>query len=610
MMNLSITELENLVKKHNSLYWDLNTPEISDVEYDALVEQLRAVAPASPVLSSLGTSTFAEIGMEVHHSKPMLSLDKCYNEDDLKKWSRSFSSFVYTPKIDGMACSIKYENGILVQGATRGSGTVGEDITQNIIDIVPKQISITQSVEIRGELYMPISTFETQKDVFANPRNAVAGIIKRKDGSVQGIKFLAYDLIGCDLNLFSDRLTTLKALGFDTTPFFILNSNLQAGYDHILNIKDSLDYELDGVVFRANDCLEYENAGYTSHHPKGAIAYKFQGEFGTTKLLNVDWQVSRTGILTPVAIVQPVKLSGAMVGRITLHHAKMISNKGLTLNADVLAIRRGGVIPHLEKVIKAGDQAIEIPACCPFCSSATEMREDFLYCTANCSLSTKVSHFMDKVGIEGIGNVWIEKLIEEGLVNNFADLYRLKREDLLKIESVGETRADNWLSSITKSTRLSLDKFLVGLGIDSLGRKASEVLASQFKTLDVVLGLKTSDIEKLDGFGSITAQDIVNGLKANEGLINDLLQYIQIDNGSEKTGIFKDKSFLFTGTLTTLKRNDAEAKVLELGGNVASSVSKNLNYLVAGEKAGSKLDKANALGIKVISEEQFLEMCK
>ena len=497
MMNLSITELENLVKKHNSLYWDLNTPEISDVEYDALVEQLRAVAPASPILSSLGTSTFAEIGMEVHHSKPMLSLDKCYNEDDLKKWSRSFSSFVYTPKIDGMACSIKYENGILVQGATRGSGTVGEDITQNIINIVPKQISITAPVEIRGELYMPISTFETQKDVFANPRNAVAGIIKRKENTVQGIKFLAYDLIGSEVNLFSDRLDTLKALGFDTTPFFILNSNLQAGYDHILNIKDSLDYELDGVVFRANDSQEYENAGYTSHHPKGAIAYKFQGEFGTTKLLNVEWQVSRTGILTPVAIVQPVKLSGAMVGRITLHHAGMIANKGLTLNADVMAIRRGGVIPHLEKVITAGDQAIEIPVCCPFCSSATEMRDDFLYCSANCSLSTKVSHFMDKVGIEGIGNVWIEKLIEEGLVNNFADLYRLKREDLLKIESVGETRADNWLSSITKSTRLSLDKFLAGLGIDSLGRKASEVLASQFKTLDAVLTLKAVDLEKI-----------------------------------------------------------------------------------------------------------------
>jgi len=610
MMNLSITELENLVKKHNSLYWDLNTPEISDVEYDALVEQLRAVAPASPILSSLGTSTFAEIGMEVHHSKPMLSLDKCYNEDDLKKWSRSFSSFVYTPKIDGMACSIKYENGILVQGATRGSGTVGEDITQNIINIVPKQISITAPVEIRGELYMPISTFETQKDVFANPRNAVAGIIKRKENTVQGIKFLAYDLIGSEVNLFSDRLDTLKALGFDTTPFFILNSNLQAGYDHILNIKDSLDYELDGVVFRANDSQEYENAGYTSHHPKGAIAYKFQGEFGTTKLLNVEWQISRTGILTPVAIVQPVKLSGAMVGRITLHHAGMIANKGLTLNADVMAIRRGGVIPHLEKVITAGDQAIEIPVCCPFCSSATEMRDDFLYCTANCSLSTKVSHFMDKVGIEGIGNVWIEKLIEEGLVNNFADLYRLKREDLLKIESVGDTRADNWLSSITKSTRLSLDKFLAGLGIDSLGKKASEVLASQFKTLDAVLTLQTVDLEKLDGFGSITAQDIVNGLKANESLIIDLCQYIQIDNGSEKTGIFKDKSFLFTGTLTTLKRNDAEAKVLDLGGNVASSVSKNLSYLVAGEKAGSKLDKANALGIKVITEQQFLDMCR
>lgn len=611
-MNLSITELENLVKKHNSLYWDLNTPEISDVEYDALVEQLRAIAPESPVLSSLGTSTFAEIGMEVQHSKPMLSLDKCYNGDDLKKWSKGFKSFVCTPKIDGMACSIKYENGILVQGATRGDGSVGEDITQNIIDIIPKQIDITTPVEIRGELYMPISVFNTQKDIFANPRNAVAGMIKRKDGSVQGIKFLAYDLCKSDDNLFSDRLDELKTLGFEIPSYTVFNNvdDLQAGYDHILNIKDGLDYELDGVVYRANDCLEYENAGYTSHHPKGAIAYKFQGEFGTTKLLNVEWQISRSGILTPVAIVQPVKLSGAMVGRITLHHAGMIKTKGLTLNADVLAVRRGGVIPHLEKVITAGDQEITIPVCCPFCSSVTEQKDDFLYCTANCSLSTKVSYFMEKVGIEGIGNVWIEKLIEEGLVNNFGDLYRLKREDLLKIESVGETRADNWLSSITKSTRLSLDKFLISLGIHSLGKKASDVLTSQFKTLDAVLALKTSDIEKLDGFGIITAQDIVNGLKANENVITDLLQYIQIDNGSEKTGIFKDKSFLFTGTLTTLKRNDAEAKVLELGGNLASSVSKNLNYLVAGEKAGSKLDKANALGIKVISEQQFLEMCK
>ncbi len=607
---LSVTELENLVKKHNSLYWDLNAPEISDVEYDALVEQLRAVAPTSPVLSSLGT--FAEIGMEVQHSKPMLSLDKCYNEDDLKKWSRSFSSYVCTPKIDGMACSIKYENGILVQGATRGDGNIGEDITQNIINIVPKQISITTPVEIRGELYMPISVFNTQKDIFANPRNAVAGIIKRKDGNVQGIKFLAYDFIGSEFNLFSDKIDALKALGFEIPFYTVFNGidHLQAGYDHILNIKDSLDYELDGVVYRVNDNQAYENAGYTSHHPKGAIAYKFQGEFGTTKLLNVEWQISRSGILTPVAIVQPVKLSGAMVGRITLHHAGMIKTKGLTLNADVLAIRRGGVIPHLEKVINAGDTSIEIPVCCPFCSSATEQKEDFLYCTANCSLSTKVSYFMEKVGIEGIGNVWIEKLIEEGLVNNFADLYRLKREDLLKIESVGETRADNWLSSITKSTRLSLDKFLISLGIHSLGKKASDVLTSQFKTLDAVLALKTSDIEKLDGFGSITAQDIVNGLKANVNVITDLLQYIQIDNGSEKTGIFKNKSFLFTGTLTTLKRNDAEAKVLELGGNVASSVSKNLSYLVAGEKAGSKLDKANALGIKVITEQEFLNMCK
>jgi DNA ligase (NAD+) len=606
----SITELENLVKKHNSLYWDLNAPEISDIEFDALVEQLRALSPTSPVLSSLGEN-FAELGNEVSHAKPMLSLDKCYTEEDLIKWSKSFSSIVYTPKIDGMACSIKYENGILVQGATRGDGSKGEDITQNIINIVPKRIAITQSIEVRGELYMPISTFQSQKDLFANPRNAVAGIIKRKENSdSSSIKFLAYDLIGADLDLFSDKLNTLANLGFTIPPFTVLTKDLQSGYDQILSTKDSLDYELDGVVYRANSNKEYENAGYTSHHPKGAIAYKFQGEFGTTKLLNVEWQISRSGILTPVAIVQPVKLSGAMVGRITLHHAGMIKTKGLSLNADVLAIRRGGVIPHLEKVITAGDKEIEIPVSCPFCSSSTEQRDDFLYCTANCSLSTKVSHFMDKVGIEGIGNVWIEKLIEEGLINNFADLYRLKREELLKIESVGETRADNWLSSITKSTRISLDKFLVSLGINSLGRKASDVLASQFKTLDSVRNLKEKDIEKIDGFGNVTASEIVLGLKANASLIDELLQYITIDNGSEKEGMFKGLSFLFTGTLTTLKRNEAEAKVLEMGGNVASSVSKNLSYLVAGEKAGSKLEKATSLGIKVITEDQFINMLK
>ena len=610
-------ELEALIVHHNKLYWSENKPEITDNEYDALVEQLKALDPTSPILSSLGQ--YDEIGTKVKHDLPMLSLDKCYSEDDLLKWANKFKyGYVMTPKIDGMACSIKYTKGKLSVASTRGDGSIGEDITANVMSIpsIPKTLKSEDTIEVRGEIYMPISTFNKFSNDFSNPRNAVAGTLKNKEGKaiLSEIDFFAYDLIGSDIKLLSDRFLFLKDQGFNVPNFTVYNNtkDLQKGYDQISDIRSSLDYELDGVVFKANDCIEYDKAGYTSHHPKGAIAYKFQGDADKTYLRGIEWQVSRTGTLTPVGLVDPVKLSGAVVSRISLHHAGMIKVKGLTLNAEILAVRRGGVIPHLERVLTDGDQNIELPATCPHCSSNTYLDGDFLYCSdkENCisSVSQGISHFIERMEIEGMGQSWVDKLIEVGLLKNVCGLYKLNRDDLLKLENVGEIRVDGWLSSIGKSKRIELPKFLQALGIDGLGRKASDVLSSKYKTLEAIRNLRVSDIESIEGFGTLTAQAIINGLTKNSDVIDDLLNHITISNGVEREGKFKGLSFLFTGTLTQMKRADAEELVLSNGGNVASGVSKNLSYLVAGEKAGSKLDKANSLGVKVITEQQFLNM--
>lgn len=614
----SIKELQELISYHNTQYWVHNNPSISDVEFDGLVEELRGLDPSNSLLNSLGFQ-YDELGSKVKHDRPMLSLDKCYDDVVLNKWAGKFkSAFIVSPKIDGMACSLKYKAGKLVQACTRGDGLVGEDISSNVLKIgsIPKTVNTEESFEVRGELYLPLSSFAKLGETFANPRNAVAGSLKQKEGGSEytasmGIEFFAYDLDLQGISTLQEGFDKLTSWGFVVPPYEVLSTNLQAGYDNVSAQRSMLDYELDGVVYRVNDIVEYQSAGFTSHHPKGAIAYKFQGDEKSTYLRGVEWQVSRNGVLTPVGLVDPVSLSGAMVSRITLHNVGMLQSKGLTLNAEVLACRRGGVIPHLERVLKAGDKAIELPAQCPQCGASTSLQGDFLFClgkdTCLSALSQRIAHFVDAMEIEGLGLSWIDKLIEAKLITSPVDLYLLKRSDLLSLDNVGDTRVDGWLSSIGKTKTCALDKFLKSLGIEALGRKASSVLSSKFKTLEAILSLTPAQIEALDGFGELTAKAIIDGLTSQAPLISSLLQHISIDNGEEKIGCLKGLSFLFTGSLT-MKRNEAEALVLNNGGNVASSVSKNLSYLVAGEKAGSKLDKALSLGVKVITENDFLGM--
>jgi len=609
---MSIQELASLIQHHNKLYWEQNTQAISDVEYDALVEQLRTLDPTHPLLNELGG--FDELGTKVSHEKPMLSLDKCYDEPTLNKWASKFKSgFVVMPKIDGMACSVIYKGGKFIQASTRGDGKVGEDISSNVQSLVPKAVNELLDFEVRGELFMPLSSFENHSTTFSNPRNAVAGSLKQKDGlnSNLGIQFLAYDLI-CDTHpTLAERFSVLQGMGFTVPPFQVIHTDLQKAFDKVSLERASFDYELDGVVFRVNDTQEYENAGFTSHHPKGALAYKFQGDEKPTFLRGIEWQVSRTGVITPVGLIDPVRLSGAVVSRVSLHNVGLLKSKGFSLNCEVMACRRGGVIPHLERVLKDGDQAIELPSQCPQCSATTTLQGDFLYCsgkdTCFSALTRKVAHFIDRMEIEGIGLSWVEKLVEAKLVATPIDLFTLTAENLAKLDNMGETRIEGFLSTIGKAKRVPLEKFLQSLGIHTLGRSASGILASTFKDLQSIRALQYQDLEKLEGFGEVIAKSIVDGLQANASLIDGLLAHVSIDNGSAKVGGLSGLSFLFTGTLS-MKRNEAEAKVIENGGSVASSVSKNLSYLVAGEKAGSKLDKANSLGVKVITESEFLAM--
>jgi len=616
-MSLSISELENLIKHHNHLYWH-QQPEISDADYDLLVEQLKSLNPESDVLSDLGFK-FDEVGTKVQHQKPMLSLDKCYDEENLLKWTNKSPkcSWVMMPKIDGMACSLLYKNGRLIQGATRGTGVIGEDITQNIAQVVPNKIEISGEIEIRGELYLPISTFVQYQNEYSNPRNAVAGFCKRKEQTQNiGIKFLAYDLIDAVTNNMIDKLTTLSLQGFDIPFWKLFKSDflMQAAYEEVLEHRQSYDYEMDGIVFRINEDQIYEEMGYTTHHPKGAIAYKFSGDEKITTLNSVSWQVSRTGILTPLAHIEPVYLNGANISKITLHHANMIKTKNLSLNAQILVSRRGGVIPHVEKVIVAGEIPITIPTHCDSCQGPTYFEGDFLRATHTdqcvSKLSQRINYFIEQMEIEGIGPSWVEKLIDENLLRDIPDLFRLNRDDLIELDGIGDIRINGWLSSIQLAKNIELSRFLTALGIENLGKKTAEDLVTHFGDLNTIRNVTVSQLNNLHGFADKTAIAITQGLIQKSQLIEELLQYISFKDSQKIIGPLQNLKFLFTGTLENLKRNEAEDLVIQRGGQIASTINKNLNYLVVGEKAGSKLEKAQKLGVKILNEIKFMELLK
>ncbi|MCB9550608.1 MAG: NAD-dependent DNA ligase LigA [Myxococcales bacterium] len=462
------------VAEHNRRYWDDNEPLVSDYDYDRLVERLRAVAPDHPVLSAMGPSSENQPGDPVTHAVPMLSLDKAYDEETLQKWAAKFEGdLVMTPKVDGVACSIRYgADGRLQVAATRGSGTVGEDITANVLRIpdVPAAIPVDHPIEVRGEVYLPLSRFRELAGQFANPRNTAAGALKQKDAdrsAKMGLRFFCYDVVGDRADTELDKFALAASWGFSPVEHALVSRDeVQQGYEAYVARRAELDFEIDGVVFKANRLDEQARLGATSHHPRYAIAYKLQGDSATTVLREVEWSVSRTGALTPVGIVAPVSLSGATVTRISLHNWGLVQQKELTIGATVAAMRRGGVIPYLEAVVEPGEGAIEPPGSCPSCGTGVEIRGDFVVCpnVLGCPAQSVgiLSHYAKITGIEGFGQVWLDTLVEHGALQSPVDYYRLTADALVRFERMGKTLAEKLVAQIDATRDAAARDVLAG----------------------------------------------------------------------------------------------------------------------------------------------------
>ncbi|MBI4126469.1 MAG: NAD-dependent DNA ligase LigA [Deltaproteobacteria bacterium] len=624
---VTVERLEVEVRRHNQLYFVEHAPEISDEAFDRLVEELRRRRPDSPVLREL-VSDVRPAGARVVHTTPMLSLDKCYDDETLTSWVEKFAGDVIaTPKIDGCAVSLRYDDqGTLTVGATRGNGLEGEEITSNIrfIKAIPQSI-ILKNVEVRGEIYMPLSVFARYRETFANPRNLTAGAIKLKDAKKTAdydLAFFAYDLLGSASATEEEKRKLLERSGFPVIEGKVASrEQLHDLFSSFFKRRDEHDFETDGVVFRANRVEEQNRLGSTAHHPRYAIAYKFQGDSGVTTLIDVEWSVSRTGAITPVGIVEPVELSGASVRRASLHNVGLMKKLGVTKGAKVLMMRRGGVIPNLESVVEPGKGTIEIPKQCPSCGSSTELRDDFLYCTnaKNC-LKSKVgelSHFVKTVEIDGFGDKLLGRLYEAGVVTDVAELYDLTVDELLRMERMGDVLAAKLIKNIDDRRQIPLDVFLRSFGIRELGKHASKILAG-LGSLEKIRTLTEEDLSAIHTIGPVIAREVVGGLKRKKRLIEKLLKRVTVVHATERAQHavpLQGKSFLFTGTLLSMERKKAEKLVEEKGGTVAQSVTKDLDYLVVGDGggAGSKLGKAQSIQgkggcVKIINENKFLEM--
>lgn len=616
--DFDVAALEAAVRKHNDLYWVYAKPEISDQAFDALCRRLQQLNPDSEVLLHLGPVPDAE--RAVRHASAMRSLDKYYEEADLLTWTKAFEGDVVAmPKIDGLACSLHYDDdGWLALAATRGDGEVGENVTANVRVIagVPRRVA-AGPLEVRGEVFLSIERFNALKaatDLLdgqpKNPRNLAAGALRQKDSQKSkavSLSFLAYDLRGSSATTHQQKLALLAGHGFAPIPQAVAPKQLvKVAVDALADRRAELPYETDGVVIVVDDLAQHERLGATSHHPRYAIAWKFQAEEGESVLRGVQWQVARTGTITPVAVVDPVELSGVTVTRATLHHKGFLDKLGLTIGATLAMVRRGGVIPHVERVLVPGHVSVEIPSMCPSCRAPVATEGDFLLCSApsTCVAATigRLIHWGKNVDVIGLGEAVAEQLVEAGLAKTPADLYRLKREDLLPLPRLGPTLADKLLAEIDKTRRLPVDVLLRGLGIDGLGKTVARTLAERFGTLARLRAASHAELAAIKGLGEVSAGAIRGGLLQQQALLDDLLGHITLESEAKAAGEgpLSGLSFVFTGALT-IDRKSAEARVRSLGAQTPSSVTKMLTHLVVGGDRASSSTKQKAAE-KLIAE--------
>lgn len=654
---MSAAELAELIARANREYWDERAATLPDPLYDRMVERLRRLDPEAEVLQAFGPSEptaeplrdeeaaslppLQRIGAPVAHAVPMLSLDKAYTAEDVRSWADKLEGdLLVMPKLDGVACSVRYDRGgRLWMAATRGSGTQGDDITANVLLIegIPKELPPGEGeIEVRGEVYLTLSAFARYAGEFSNPRNTAAGAVRQKERSgnrAGDLSFAAYDVLGLSVASEREKMAKLQELRIPAVEHEIVSKDeIAEVYESWAMRRPELDYEIDGIVFRADLVREQERLGVTAHHPRWTIAFKFQGDTGETILRGLEWGVSRTGTITPMALFEPIELSGAMIGRAGLHNLTRLRALGLTEGARVEVTRRGGVIPYVERVIADGPGArpFPIPEHCPACGGPVLVRQkregEFLQCARPELCITarlrELEHFAKVVDIQGFGPKIVTQLVDAGLLTTPADYYRLQIPDLVALDRLGEKSAQNLLERTAAKRTIPLAVFLEALGIDHLGPQNAQLIAEQFRSLERVRALSRDDLMQIHGIKDALADAIVEGLARRSELIEDLLLEVTVPEAPAPAPVpegarpLEGKSFVFTGALEAFDRKDAQRRVKELGGETPSGVSKTLSYLVVGAGKGAKSTKekkaeqliAAGAGIEIISEEDFLGM--
>ncbi len=645
------------IRRHDYLYHVLDRPEITDAEYDRMFRELvdlearypELVVPDSPTQRA-GAPPAAEF-RPVPHALPMLSLQNCFRDEELVEWhdrvrrllGEERVEYVCEPKLDGLSVELVYEDGVFVVGSTRGDGRVGEDVTANLrtirqlpLRLFPVNGSVPRLLEVRGEVYMEKAAFlrlneeraRRGEPEFANPRNAAAGSLRQLDPAITArrpLKLFCYHVgrvEGIEIRSQAQLLTTFPSLGLPVNPRWKLCRDLpevRAYYRELLAQRDEVPYATDGMVVKVNDFSQRERLGEIARAPRWAIAYKFPAEEAVTRVREIVVQVGRTGALTPVAHLDPVEVSGVTVSRATLHNEDEVRRKDVRVGDWVIVRRAGEVIPEIVRTLperRTGEeQEFRMPELCPACGGpvvrpageATHRCEN-LSCPAR--IKEAILHYASRraADIQGLGEKLVDRLVETGLVARISDLYRLRREDLLAVERMGEKSAQNLLEEIERSKGMSLGRLIFALGIRHVGERVAEILAERFPSLEALSHAPVEELTALRGVGPQIAQSIVSFFQNEENrrLIAELAA-VGVDPraGEPQAGPLSGKVFVFTGTLGGLTRDEAQRLVASRGGRVASTVSRQVDYVVAGENPGSKLDRARELGIPVLTEAEF-----
>ena len=647
-----VKELTKTIKYHNNLYYNMDEPEIEDFEYDALTRELKEIEKEFPELITPDSPTQKVGGSAqslfspVNHSVRMESLQDVFSYDDLRsfgeKIDNSRTSFSVEPKIDGLSVSLEYKNGIFFRGSTRGDGDVGEDVTANllVIEDVPKEIDFKGELEVRGEVYMPHDSFlslvkhqELMGEKPAkNPRNAAAGSLRQKNSAVtksRGLSIFVFNIQQIEDKDFSSHIETLdflKNLGFKVLPSYKKCDSVESAIeeiDKIGNSRGNLSFDIDGAVIKVDNLSYRTELGSTAKYPKWAVAFKYPPEEKETVLRDIEINVGRTGALTPTAVFDPITLAGTTVSRAVLHNEDFINEKQIGIGDTIIVRKAGEIIPEVLSVKShiENSSVFEMPKLCPSCGSPVfrEDGESVIRCTnADCpaQLLRHLIHFTsrDAMDIEGLGPAVLEQLLNEGLISDIVDLYELDYDKVCALDRIGEKTAFNMRSAIDLSKQNDLSKLLTALGIRHIGTKAAKLLCARFSDIDEIMNATVEELEQIEGFGTILAKSCFDffALPETKKLILRLkgnglnMKSLNKPTSSKFSGL----TFVLTGTLPTYSRNEAGEIIESLGGKVSSSVSKKTSYVLAGDEAGSKLDKANALGVPVISESEFLEMIK